>query len=104
MNKLTLSYSEEDKRNLKKAAQIALNNGAPVKDPRRGGVSKSAFVRWLVGNYLKEQDSEKPVDYLNEAVLWINNEQNRQSRVPMRDKDWEWILSRIEYAIELLDK
>lgn len=55
--KLTLTYSDEDKERLDKAAQIALSKGTDIADPRKLGLpSRSAFIRYLVEQYLKQHE------------------------------------------------
>jgi hypothetical protein len=55
--KLTLTYSDEDKARLDRAAKIALANGEDIADPRKQGLpSRSAFIRLLVDAYLAEHD------------------------------------------------
>lgn len=48
-------------------------------------------------------DDDNALGYIKEARLWMQAEKSRNSKVPMRQEDWQFLISRLLEAERLLD-
>jgi hypothetical protein len=48
-------------------------------------------------------NDDNPLGYIIEARTWMEAEKSRNSKVPMRQEDWEFLISRLLEAERLLD-
>jgi hypothetical protein len=47
-------------------------------------------------------DDNNPAGYIYEALEWMRAEKARNSAARMRQSDWQWLIVRMEKALELM--
>ena len=52
---------------------------------------------------MNEQDLNEALGNIKEARLWMQVEQKRDEKIPMRHEDWQFLISRLLDAENLLD-